>query len=34
MWLMERHMQLNQHIEEKPGLREDTVQAAPTLTTI
>lgn len=34
MWLMERHMGLNQHIEEKPRLRKDTVQGALTLATI
>lgn len=34
MWLMEMHMGLNQHIKENPGLREDTVQAALTLSTI
>lgn len=34
LWLMERHMGLNQHNEEKPRLREDTVQGALTLSTI
>lgn len=33
-WLIEMHMGLNQHIKENPGLREDTVQAALTLSTI